>query len=464
MKSYLIKSFLLLSIIFVSIYAQHDESSLYKQRREVFISRMLDSSIAFFEAEDQKIRTNDIEYKFKQDPNFQYLTGVIEPKAFLILFKPNIILGEKKVSEILFVRESNKMFSRWVGELLGFVKAKEISGVDTVLNYSEFSETFKKYVAGRKYIYIGKEDYSFKKDYLTDVKYNFLEDRKNKLKELYPELKIKSANEILADMREVKSSEEIEKIRKAIDATVAGYIEAMKSCEPGLNERDIQAVIEYVFMRKGCNSLAFPSIVGSGQNALILHYENNNSLINDGDLLLMDIGAEYEGYSADLSRTIPANGKFTKEQKEIYSIVLKASEETIKIMLPGTKREDVEKKAADVIANGLLSLGIIKDKKDIRIYLPHGVSHNIGLDVHDISTNKPLREGQVVTIEPGIYIPVGSKGVDKKYWGIGVRIEDDVLITKEGNEVLTRKAPKSIEEIEKIMLKKGIGNFDIGSY
>ena len=131
------------------------------------------------------------------------------------------------------------MFSRWVGELLGFVKAKEISGVDTVLNYSEFSETFKKYVAGRKYIYIGKEDYSFKKDYLTDVKYNFLEDRKNKLKELYPELKIKSANEILADMREVKSSEEIEKIRKAIDATVAGYIEAMKSCEPGLNERDI---------------------------------------------------------------------------------------------------------------------------------------------------------------------------------------------------------------------------------
>jgi len=217
-------------------------------------------------------------------------------------------------------------------------------------------------------------------------------------------------------------------------------------------------------MRKGCNSLAFPSIVGSGQNALILHYENNNSLINDGDLLLMDIGAEFEGYSADLSRTIPANGKFTKEQKEIYSIVLKASEETIKIMVPGTKREDVEKKAADVIANGLLSLGIIKDKKDVRIYLPHGVSHNIGLDVHDISTNKPLREGQVVTIEPGIYIPVGSKGVDKKYWGIGVRIEDDVLITKEGNEVLTRKAPKSIEEIEKIMLKKGIGNFDIGSY
>ena len=464
MKSYLIKIFLLLNIIFVSIYAQYDESSLYKQRRGVFISRMLDSSIAFFEAEDQKIRTNDIEYKFKQDPNFQYLTGIIESKAFLLLFKPEVILGEKKVSEILFVRESNNFFSRWAGELLGFLKAKDISDVDTVLNYSEFSETFKKYVAGRKFIYIGKEDYSFKKDYLTDIKYNFLEDRKNKLKELYPELKIKSANEILADMREIKSTEEIEKIRKAIDATVAGYIEAMKSCEPGLNERDIQAVIEYVFMRKGCSSLAFPSIIGSGLNALILHYEKNNSIIKDGDLLLMDIGAEFDGYSADLSRTIPANGKFTKEQKEIYSIVLRASEETIKIMVPGTKREDIEKKAVDVIANGLLNLGVIKDKKDVKTYLPHGVSHNIGLDVHDISTNKPLREGQVLTIEPGIYIPVGSKGVDKKYWGIGVRIEDDVLIKKDGNEVLTNKAPKTIEEIEKIMLKKGIGNFEIGNY
>jgi Xaa-Pro aminopeptidase len=167
----------------------------------------------------------------------------------------------------------------------------------------------------------------------------------------------------------------------------------------------------------------------------------------------MDVGAEYNGYSADITRTIPVNGKFTKEQKEIYAIVLRANEECIKIMVTGTTPKEIETKAFDVIAAGLQDLGIIKEKSEARAYIPHGVSHNMGLDVHDISTNKPLREGQVLTIEPGIYIPQSRKNVAEKYLGIGIRIEDDVLVTKSGNIVLSKEVPKSIEAIEKIMKK-----------
>jgi len=214
----------------------------------------------------------------------------------------------------------------------------------------------------------------------------------------------------------------------------------------------------------GAGDIGFPSIVGSGINALTLHYENNDSKLNAGDLLLMDIGAEYEGYSADLSRTIPIDGKFTQPQKDIYNIVLKASNETIKIMVPGTKRQDIEKRALDVVAEGLKALNIIKDQKEARKFMPHGVCHDFGLDVHDVSTSGPLKAGQTITIEPGIYIPNDTKNIDPKYLGIGVRIEDDILVTASGNEVLTKKAPKDITEIEKIMQQKGLGNIEIGNY
>jgi Xaa-Pro aminopeptidase len=311
---------------------------------------------------------------------------------------------------------------------------------------------------------MANNDYSLKRDIIADVRYNFFENRRDKLKSDYPHIEIKSLFDIISNMRELKSDDEIANINKAIQATSMGLIEAIKSCQPEMYEYETAAIIEYAFKRMGCEYYAFPSIVASGDNAMILHYTKNNRKMKSGDLLVMDVGAEFNGYSADITRTIPVNGKFTKEQKEIYSIVLRANEECIKIMKPGTTPKEIEAKALDVVADGLQGLGIIKEKKEAKTYLPHGVSHNIGLDVHDISTRNPLRAGQILTIEPGIYIPRTSKDVPEKYLGIGIRIEDDVLIMESGNVVLSKDVPKSIEMIEKIMLEKGIGNQEIGKY
>jgi Xaa-Pro aminopeptidase len=465
MKTFLIKTILFLQffLLLPPLYSQTIDKNIYKARRQEVINKMMENSITVFESADLKNRNSDNDFKFKQDATFQYLTGILEPDSYLILLKPGISLGSKEITEILFVREKNPMTEQWTGEILGEEKAAGIAGADTALSSNVFTDIFKKYAINRKVLYLGNNDYTLKKDKVADLKYNFYDDRKKKLKSFYPDLEIKSLFEIIADMREIKSKQELANINKAIDATMCGYIEAMKSCEPNMYEYDLEAIIEYAFKRNGCRDLAFSSIVGSGKNSLVLHYDKNDSKMHAGDLVLMDIGAEYDGYAADLSRTIPINGKFTPEQEEIYSIVLKASDETVKIMVPGTKRNDVEKKALDMVAEGLLKLGIIKDKKEARTYMPHGVSHNFGLDVHDISTSKPLRAGQTVTIEPGIYIPFDNK-IDKKYQGIGVRIEDDILITESGNIMLTKKAPRTIDLIEKVMSEKGIGNIEIGNY
>jgi len=207
----------------------------------------------------------------------------------------------------------------------------------------------------------------------------------------------------------------------------------------------------------GAEYPAFPSIIGSGENSVILHYTSNRKRINDGDLIVIDIGAEYHNYCADITRTIPANGKFSPEQREIYEIVLKAQEETIRLVRPGVSFVELQLKASEIIADGLLKLGIIKSKNEVNKYFMHGVTHHLGLDVHDIGIPGNLEPGMVITVEPGIYIPAGSE-CDPKYWNIGVRIEDDVLVTETGCVVLSSDAPKTIDEIERLMKRRGIGN------
>ncbi len=448
----------------VSLFSQVDEGFIYKNRREKLLSKAESNSIIVLESAEIKSRNSDIDFKFKQDPTFQYLTGITEPNSFFILLKPAVTLEGKEIDEILFVREKNPMMERWTGEILSADEAKSLSRADTVLPVTKFRELIKNFLAERKFLYLSRSDYSQWKDMVTDQRIFLFDERKKKLKETFPNIETKSLHQDIAGLREIKDSIEIEKIRRAVDATVCGYIEAIKSCEAGMYEYDIQAIIEYAFRRMGAGDIGFPSIVGSGKNALTLHYDKNRCKLNSGDLLIMDIGAEYEGYSADLSRTIPINGKFSQPQKDIYNIVLKASNETIKIMTPGTKRQDIEKKALMVVAEGLKALNIIKDEKEARKFMPHGVCHDFGLDVHDLSTSGALKAGQTLTIEPGIYIPNDTKNVDPKYLGIGVRIEDDILVTASGNEVLTKKAPKNINEIEKIMQQKGLGNIEIGNY
>ncbi|WP_252735675.1 aminopeptidase P family protein [Zobellia sp. B3R18] len=257
-------------------------------------------------------------------------------------------------------------------------------------------------------------------------------------------------SEIMASLRETKLPEEMVLLKKAVEISAVGQVEVMKAMHPNMSETEIQGVHEYVYKKYGAEYEGYPSIVGGGNNGCILHYiENNKPKVGD-DLVLMDLGAEYHGYTADVTRTIPANGKFTKEQKEVYDIVYDAQEAGIKASVVGAPFQAPGQAASKVVTEGLMKLGIITKEKDARIYFPHGTSHYLGLDVHDAGTYRPFQENTIITVEPGIYIPEGS-ACDEKWWGIAVRIEDDILITKDGPVNLSAMAPRKAEEIEKVM-------------
>jgi Xaa-Pro aminopeptidase len=280
-------------------------------------------------------------------------------------------------------------------------------------------------------------------DWLNDKAYFNEREMKNGLKAKYPNLKVESAEFLIGKLREIKSSQEISCIQKASDITADGLISSMKIAKPGVYEYELQAAIEYEYTRKGAMLRGFPSIVGSGLNNLILHYNENSRQTQAGDLVVMDVGAKYQGYSTDITRTIPISGKYSEAQKEIYEMVLKVQKDAIAICKPGLKLTDLEKFARDAFKK----LGYDK-------YFIHGLTHPVGLDVHDISSSDILKPGMVITIEPGLYFPKDDKTAPEKFRGFGIRIEDSILITENGNEVLTKKAPKEIVEIEKLMKKK----------
>ncbi len=263
-------------------------------------------------------------------------------------------------------------------------------------------------------------------------------------------------NFILGEMREIKTNEELKLLKKAIDISVVGQIEMMKAMKPHISEREIQGVHEFVYKKYGASYEGYPSIVGAGNNGCVLHYiKNDKPHAENGELVLMDLGAEYKGYTADITRTIPTNGKFSKEQKAIYEIVLEAQTEGIKQAKVGNSFWAPGQIARKIINRGLFKLGIIEDVDASHNYFPHGTSHYLGLDVHDAGTFQSLRANSVITVEPGIYIPKGSP-CDKKWWGIAIRIEDDILITDKGPVNLSEKAPRTIENIEKMMMQKSI--------
>ncbi|WGH76240.1 aminopeptidase P N-terminal domain-containing protein [Tenacibaculum tangerinum] len=262
---------------------------------------------------------------------------------------------------------------------------------------------------------------------------------------------------ILAEMREVKTPEELKLLTKAIRISAVGQIEVMKAMKPNMSETEIQGIHEFVYKKYGAEYEGYPSIVGAGNNGCVLHYIENNKTKLGNDLVLMDLGAEYRGYTADVTRTIPANGKFSPEQKAIYELVLKAQDAGIRVCKPGNQFWQPGEQTKQVINEGLAALGIISAPSEKHTYFPHGTSHHIGLDVHDPGTYGAFRENMVITVEPGIYIPEGSP-CDKKWWGIAVRIEDDILITKNGPVNLSAEAPRTVESIEKMMAKKSILN------
>lgn len=257
-------------------------------------------------------------------------------------------------------------------------------------------------------------------------------------------------DDFLNEMREVKTEEELKRLRKAIAMSAIGQVEVMKAMHPDMSESEIQGIHEFVYKKYGAEYEGYPSIVGSGPNGCILHYITNNRPRVGNDLVLMDLGAEYRGYTADVTRTIPANGTFSETQRQIYELVYKAQEAGFAQCKVGNPFHAPHQAAEKVIAAGLLKLGIISSESEARMYFPHGTSHYLGLDVHDRGTFGPFRANTVITVEPGIYIPEGSP-CDKKWWGIAVRIEDDILITEKGWENLSVDAPRTVAEIEKLM-------------
>jgi len=265
----------------------------------------------------------------------------------------------------------------------------------------------------------------------------------------------------LTNQREIKSTEEVDLIRKAVTISSIGQSEVMKAVKPGMSEREIQGLHQYIYKRYGAAHEGYPSIVGSGENACILHYITNDKTNIKNQLVLMDLGAEYGGYTADVTRTIPVNGKFTDEQRLIYKIVYDAQEAGIEMAKKGNSFSQIYEATKMVALDGLIELEIIKDEKELRTYYPHGVAHHIGLDVHDPGNYGLLSENMVITVEPGIYIPEGSN-CDPKWWSIGIRIEDDILITNTGNENLSKFAPRKWDLIEKTMiLKTPLDNFNL---
>ncbi len=437
----------------------------HKGRRISLREKLPPNSVALFFASPVRNRSNDVDFTYHQDPNFYYLTGYKEPDAVLLIFKDKQTASNGTLyDEVIFVQPRSVLGEMWTGRRLGDEGVKKQLGLSQAFNNTEF----KKYNVD-----FSKFDAILFNDFENDVRdnpkdssdlYDLID--QFKLKVNYPsnentlsisrESKKNNLNTVeltrlMGTLRGVKTKEELELVRKAISISCMGQREVMKALKPGMSEREIQGIHEFVFKKYQAEDLGYPSIVGAGHNGCILHYiENYKPNIGKSDLILMDLGAEFHGYTADVTRTIPISGKFSPEQKQIYELVLKAQEEAMKICKPGVTTEQLSALTHTVINKGLKDLGIIKNENEKHLYYPHGCCHHIGLDVHDPVPKGVLQENMIITIEPGIYIPENAN-CDKRWWGIAVRIEDDFLLTKEGVENLSAAAPRAIEEIETLM-------------
>jgi len=421
------------------------QESEYKERRKQFVQKLKKNSIAVLFSAEPKVRSNDTEYPYRQDSNFYYMSGFKEDKAALIFVK-----DKKETKVYLFVYKKDKNEELWNGKRLGVEQAKERFDVDDVFEQSELSSKLKELLVEKKRLY-----YDFNLDY---SKVKLLKRYAKNVESFH------NAATVIEKMRLIKSPAEIALIKKALKITKKAHHRALKKVVKCRYEYELQAEIEYLFRKYGAQSDAYTSIVAAGNSANTLHYIQNSAKIEKNELILIDAGCEYDYYASDITRTISSSGSFTEPQKELYSLVLAVEKEIITMVKPGVLRSELQKRAEFLLCSGLFRLGILQGsvkkllkKQKHKKYYPHGIGHWMGIDVHDQAPYKtskgkeiPLKEGMVLTIEPGIYIDKNDKDVPQKYRGIGIRIEDDILVTSDGYENLSKGIKKELKDMDSL--------------
>jgi Xaa-Pro aminopeptidase len=428
-----------------------------KERRTNFMRKMEKDSIALIPSAPKCVRNKDVEYPYRQDSDFFYLTGFGEPHAVAVFIPAD---DRKKGKFILFCSPADPEEATWVGKNAGLDGATEMYGADESFPIDEFEKRLPDLLENRKRIY-----YPFDSKLPKKVAAAVLKLREKVRAGAVAPSEFVEIEHILHKMRMIKTPRELAHIRHTINVSVKAHIRAMKFCRPGMFEYQIEAELLHEFMKNGLRNVAYPSIVAGGKNACILHYTDNCDALHDGDLLLIDAGAESpEHWAADITRTFPVNGRFTEPQKLLYQLVLDAQLAVIALVYPGTSWDLLLDTAVRLITEGLVKLGLLEGDVDELIknetykkFYMHRIGHWLGLDVHDVGDYKVngkwriLRTGMVLTVEPGIYVQPDDMSVDEKWRGIGIRIEDDILVTKDGCEVLSAAAPKTIEAIEHLM-------------
>jgi len=412
------------------------KKEFFATNRKKVMEQVEDNSIVILFAGEAPQKSADEAYQFTPNRNFYYLTGISREKMILMLTKIN-----NKVEETLFIEKSDPVLAKWIGERMSSEEAKELSGIADIQYLEDFEAKCNRlvltYDMQNAYLDLERRDYN---SLLTKAQ-SFAGEINGK----YPSLRVKNIYNVLFNLRAVKTEEEVENIRKAIEITHNGIKNAVSNMKPGMVEYEIEAYFDFTLKCSGVTDKAFNTIAASGANATVLHYSQNNTKTKDGDLILFDLGAQWNYYNGDISRTFPLNGKFTERQKEIYNIVLKAQLATIEAIKPGVPFTRLNEITREVLAEGLIGLGIIKESSELSKYYYHGVSHHLGLDTHDVGSREAeLQPGMLLTVEPGLYIPEEN---------IGIRIEDDVLVTENGNENLSKDIMKTVEEIEAFMSK-----------
>ena len=421
-------------------------------RRNKLLAQMELNSIALFFASPEVKRSNDTHYPYRQDSDFWYFTSFVEPEALFVVIKQS----DSKPRYILFNRKKDPSAETWTGYRLGQQAALEKVLVDEAYLFDEIDEVLPNLINGKKAIYHADQLYHYADEIIKKTLNSLRQGGRFKLSA--PSIVI-DWRPIVHEMRMFKSEYEIAILRQACEISAQAHIRAMQKCKPNLFEYQLEAEILHEFARLGARWPSYNTIVGGGNNGCILHYENNSDKLQDGDLVLIDAGCEYQYYAGDITRTFPVNGRFNQAQREIYDIVLTAQYTAIKLLKPGTSISSVNQEIIRMMVEGLVKLGImqgdvetlIANKAYLAFYM-HGLGHWLGIDVHDVGSDRDrlLEPGMVLTVEPGLYINKDAD-VPERYKGIGIRIEDNILITDAGNQVLTATVPKDPQQIELIM-------------